>query len=288
MIKLLLIVLSLTAGAMAQDIPSIGPDLSLFDEDKNLRPGKKARLFAVVEEGETVDYSKEPMILVHGIRGNPEDMQVILNHYRGTAYQPYVLAYADFKRRTSLNGEDFHEELMTLKQVLPESAGLVIIAHSMGGIVSRKALSLLQEDNGFGSIRCYTADTPWHGFDGPGDHGIDGVKMKFASVFLPEGLIDMRAKSDFLKQQAEATLASNIELDIVFATSGDQASDHTEFSKKTEEALKENYWKTLNSTSQLGHPRFEGDHMTVIQPKDYNGSYLEHLDRSLQNKKARD
>jgi len=38
-------------------------------------------------------------------------------------------------------------------------------------------------------------DTPWHGYSGPSDRGLEGAFMVISRLFIPDGLEDMRARS---------------------------------------------------------------------------------------------
>jgi hypothetical protein len=87
-------------------------DLNSFDEDKSLGPQGEARIYAV----EKLEQTLEPLILVHGIQGKPQDLKHLIEKFKPLPYQLYVLAYKDVDRRTSLNGEDFAQELLSIRE----------------------------------------------------------------------------------------------------------------------------------------------------------------------------
>ncbi|MBI3557264.1 MAG: hypothetical protein HY074_13455, partial [Deltaproteobacteria bacterium] len=119
-----------------------------------------------------------------------------------------------------------------------------IVATSAGSLVSRWALNVLAASRSysFGKhlTRFYAIDAPWHGYIGPGDHGLDAFKMFFAQPFLGDGACDVRARSDFFLGTAPAdgkpavpglldvVLPASFETRLVFAQQGGQALDYTE------------------------------------------------------------
>lgn len=186
--------------------------LDELDEDRLLLPGGKASLVAVMPSAAGHRADKEVVILVHGLGGKPAELQSLATRLAAAdKYQIYVLAYNDLFRRTHLNGEDFADVLEQLVDGVPMAAParrITILAHSMGGIVSRIAMNRILErgnDRRFDRIRLVVIDTPWHGYAGPSDHGAGGVLMNMSRPFIPDGLEDMRAQSDMFKKSTGAT-----------------------------------------------------------------------------------
>lgn len=222
MLRLWIFSLFIFTNALAFD--EVGFNLSEINEDHYLGPDKEARLLALANDKEPFDKKKAPLILVHGIRGRPSDQQEIIDRFIGTNFQLYVLAYDDFRTRVSKNGLYLAKELQKLN-----SSSYTIIAHSMGGLVVRKALVELITKKKISSehqINFYSIDTPWHGFSGPGDHEMNGWRMGIARLFLPDGLEDMRAKSDFFLEINKVKFPSSIKTFIAFAEEGDEALDY--------------------------------------------------------------
>lgn len=284
----LMLIFSATSYAQ-ESIKSIDFDLSKINEDLFLGPKKEARLLALIDKEHPFNANKEPLILVHGIRGNPSDMQAIANRMKESKYQIYVLVYADFKVRTSINGKFFSEQLIKLNH-----NKITIVAHSMGGLVARKALADLVTTNEIADetkIKLFTIDTPWHGFDGPSDDEAFGLKMKFAKPFLPDGLEDMRAKSNFFKDLNKVKFPSSIMVDICFAEEGNEALDYSD--NITDLVQRDNFEAALKLTGKLKEanrtsfeevfPRFPGNHVSVIEENGFSSNYLDYLERQLQD-----
>jgi pimeloyl-ACP methyl ester carboxylesterase len=259
-------------------------DLSGLDEDKLERTGDKAAIYAVGNGPADFHPEREPLILVHGIEGDPKDLQAIVNRFKDDPkYQVYVLCYDDYHRETSLNGKDMAEELRTLQcRTLGPGRNVTIVAHSMGGIVTRQALDELAAGPGkgiekFGNVRFLAADTPWHGWPGPSDQGVQGVFMDIARPFMPAGLTDMRGQSAMFAGDPKSSdpaaragllnveLPDNVETHLVFAQQGNEilhygegflaplASDLVGLYRDDKPVSGEprlmNYWKAILSSS---------------------------------------
>ncbi|MHC4829897.1 MAG: esterase/lipase family protein, partial [Planctomycetota bacterium] len=220
-------------------------DLGRIEEDALLRHGGRAALYAVGDGAGDYHPERPPLVLVHGLNGDPDDLQSVVDRYEGGPYQVYVLAYDDNGRRTGFNGDDLANELRGLSQTLGPGREVRIVGHSMGGIVARRALNELSAGRAggierFGKVQLYAIDTPWHGFDGPADRGIGRLLMGLVRPFMPDGLEDMRAESEMFTGDPDdanparrlglfgVSLPDNVEVDLVFAASGDQARDFSE------------------------------------------------------------
>lgn len=223
-------------------------DLSKILEDDLLTRTHRVALHALGDGPDDFHPEREPLILVHGIRGDPgPEFQALVDRLRGSPrHQLYVLAYDDFHRRTELNGVDFARELSTLRERhLGPDRDVTIVGHSLGGIVTRRALNELAAgpDRGlerFGDVRFVAVDTPWHGYSGPSDRGVEGFFMSFARPFMPDGLEDMRAASNLFRGDPDGRtvperaglygveLPRNVTVDLLFAEQGDQVQDFTE------------------------------------------------------------
>lgn len=240
---------TVTAAVAASTTPAplngrlLPTNVRSLEEDSLLRDGKKPALYAV---GDTFHPGREPLILVHGINGDFGDLQPLVDRYRkDERFQLYLLAYGDKKRRTSQNGDGFADELRRLSQALGPKRNVTIVAHSMGGLVTRRALNELTAGPGggideLGRVRFVAIDAPWSGFAGPSDRGLPGFTMKIVAAFMPNGLEDMRAKSNMFRGEPKSDNAARraglfgvelprkVQTTLVFAQHGDEALDYTE------------------------------------------------------------
>ncbi len=173
------------------------------------------------------DPSAEPVVVVHGITGSPEDLRRIIERYEDQpGKQVYVYFYDDTGRYLDRDGHDLARRLEELRTgFLPTpTPRLTIVAHSMGGIVSRAALSslidppwnreLYRAEAGMdrahiadyqGGVDLVTIDTPWHGY---------GTAYMNARRYLPGELSiwDMVSDSGLLAALHKTPLPDNVRL----------------------------------------------------------------------------
>lgn len=158
-------------------------------EEKLLRLTEgKGALFAV---GEWKPGAR-PLVLIHGINADFADLQPVVDRYKDCPDRQLLLfAYDDEGRYTDDNGLDLAAELGRLRTRYPWTGTLDIVAHSMGGVIARRALNemTLGRDRGaidmFDKLNFVAVDSPWHGFPGP------GLRLPFF-----KGAMDMQAESD--------------------------------------------------------------------------------------------
>jgi hypothetical protein len=205
----------------------LGFALAGLDERALLGAGGRPALYALDDAG-TWHPERAPLVAIHGLEGAPSTLQAVVDRYRGSMrLQPYVVAYADSGARTSTNGDELAGELAALAARLGPGRALTIVAHSMGGVVLRRALDRLASDGnsgGFARIRAICVDTPWHGYPGPAD----GFLIDVAQPFLPAGMVDMRARSGFFATLYKTQLPDTMALTLVFAEEGSDVLDYTE------------------------------------------------------------
>jgi hypothetical protein len=216
-----------------------------LDEPSLFRPGSLAAIYALGANQDDYHPERDPLLCVHGIEGTPVDLQAVVDRFRSSRFQLYVLAYPDYNRRTSLNGDDLADELRSLAARIGSGRTVNIVAHSMGGIVSRQALNELAVGpeggaSAFGALRLFTADTPWHGYPGPPDTGWEGELMEAVRLFLPAGLDDMRARSAMFQGDPASSdaaaraglygvdLPDHFSIDVAFAVDGNEVLDYTQ------------------------------------------------------------
>lgn len=245
--------------------------LDSFNEVKKLSKDHMPKIYSIgpVLEG------KEPLLLVHGFKGHVKDFKMIISAFERSRYQIYFLAYDSFEQHTKKNASGFGEELAGL---LKKEKRITIIAHSMGGIITRQALNHVTREQlkgklEFEKLRVISIDSPWHGYKGPADdEGIEELLVFFTEPFIPKGLVDMRAEAEWFIEDPERykksilgrPLSPQIELSLIFAQKGHEVHDYTEeamkflpekmanfFNKNTPmegTAQEMNFWRTLKTS----------------------------------------
>lgn len=144
---------------------------SLDDPLFSNRHGKKGlwEPFAFMEDGstgihflETFDPARIPVLFVHGINGAPSDFTAMIENLDRSRFQPWILSYPSGLRLSWLSRGVFQ-----FLEVLHREYGfdeMHVVAHSMGGLVSRGALNLCVQNGTCDYLQSYTTlSTPWNG-----------------------------------------------------------------------------------------------------------------------------
>ncbi len=222
-------------------------DLGAIDNDRLQLPGHRTALYALGKDAGDYHPEREPLVLVHGFRGEPVTFGPLLARLAASdRYQVYVVVFDDYRRRTTLNAEDFAEQLRQLRSSLGRPTDLTIVAHSMGGLLARRTLNELTVGPGggidsFGNIRFFAVDTPWHGYKGVSDRGLLGFVFKGPRwLVVPRGFEDLIASSKMFQGDPHAknpaeraglydvTLPPNVTTEITFAKESKIVLDYNE------------------------------------------------------------
>jgi pimeloyl-ACP methyl ester carboxylesterase len=140
---------------------------------------------------EPYDPDRIPVLFVHGIAGYPQQFATLMAAIDQERFQPWFYFYPS---GFPLDAISLH--LATLLERLQVKHGfdeLAVIAHSMGGLVSRGAILKYRESTGRDDVRLFvTISTPWGG-------DVKAEKAGDAPIELPESLSDMNPASDYLR-----------------------------------------------------------------------------------------
>jgi len=119
-------------------------------------------VFAVGEP----DFKKAQVVLVHGIKGTPRDFSAMLAGIDRSRYQIWLFYYPSGLRLDNL-GIVLSHAVETIA-AYPESPDfkLVLVAHSMGGLVGRRAVNELCRNGRPSYLKAYVSfDTPYGGVE---------------------------------------------------------------------------------------------------------------------------
>lgn len=136
------------------------------------------------------DPHRIPVLFVHGIDGTPLDFRTMVGDLDTTRFQAWFYYYPTGLRLPAASAA-LHRLLAELERK-HHIGGLVIVAHSMGGLVARDYLARAQRDGSEASPRLLvTLSSPWQ-----------GVASAQAGAWLmpspPESWTDLSPESDFL------------------------------------------------------------------------------------------
>lgn len=141
---------------------------------------------------EKFDAMKTPVLFIHGISGTPTDFRALIERLDRRRFQPWVYYYPSGARLPSV--ADHLTQTMRKLQFRYGFQKFVVVAHSMGGLVSRGFLLRYASLGSGAAIPLYiTIATPW---DGDPAARL-GVQMAPVPVRVWE---DMVPDSDYLRE----------------------------------------------------------------------------------------
>jgi hypothetical protein len=157
------------------------------------------------------DYDPEriPVLFVHGINGTPRSFTPLIESLDKSRYQPWVFYYPSGLPLPLLSSGLFN--LMQNLQVLYQFNEAHLIAHSMGGLVSRGYLNECINDKACNYLTSFTTiATPWGGA-ASADLGI-----KYAPTVVPVWN-DLSPSSAFLNDLFITETNSGLRVNLFFA-----------------------------------------------------------------------
>jgi pimeloyl-ACP methyl ester carboxylesterase len=111
---------------------------------------------------EEYDADRIPVLFVHGVNGTPRNFTTLINGLDRSRYQVWVYSYP-----SGLRLHDLADGLFQFMETLQRRYGfdeLHLIAHSMGGLVSRGTVNMCAQKKTCKYLRSYTTlSTPWNG-----------------------------------------------------------------------------------------------------------------------------
>jgi pimeloyl-ACP methyl ester carboxylesterase len=155
---------------------------------------------------------KPLLILVHGMTDSPLRWQALLKKLNHEGYQVLRFHYPTGMPLDS----DAQVLAKMLERVMARTPNqrMIIIAHSMGGLVSRRAIQYLAADKKAASLDYFfSVATPW------GGHQLATLGASQSPIVVPVWR-DLAMNSPFLKQLYAQRLPTEINFDLFYATAG--------------------------------------------------------------------
>jgi uncharacterized alpha/beta hydrolase family protein len=239
----------------ALDEPRFDPDLAGLGMWQPLRFMKEG--YAGIYFLKPFDQGKIPVLFVHGINGSPRDFAAIISRLDLTRYQPWVLYYPSGLELNAL-GDGLLGMISELHHRYPFKQ-LHLVAHSMGGLVSRSYLGACAKSGHCGYLRSFTSiSSPF------GGHSAAQSGVNHAPVVMPVWR-SLAPGSSFLRELFSASLPAEVPHHLVFGFQnssllGGSSSDGTITlaSQLRREAQQQ-------AMSQRG---FDEDHISVLTSED--------------------
>lgn len=154
------------------------------------------------------DPDKLPVIFVYGISGSPQDWRPMIEALDTTKVQPWFFHYpGGMRAERSANGLVSAMLMLKQKYQFPK---LAIVAHSMGGVVTRGAIQRVVEQAGTNFVSTYvTISVPW------GGHEAAAKGVQRLNYPVPSWR-DMEPGSDYLRSLLSRPLPAGTKHDLIF------------------------------------------------------------------------
>ena len=161
---------------------------------------------------EPFDPKRTPVIFVHGIGGSPLDWEYVIANLDRERFQPWVYFYPS-GIALGLSGLMLSTAVDDLQRRFGFSTS-VVVAHSMGGIVVRGALNIVQREGRTPPVHhLVSISTPWRGHAGARWADVGPTRV-------PGSWLDMAPDSAFLRDLAAVPRPSHIRYTLFFGYGG--------------------------------------------------------------------
>ncbi len=160
------------------------------------------------EEGKT------PVLFFHGVGGSPRNFETLAKSLDRSRFQPWVVQYPSGVRLTLL--ADYYAKLLKEVQARHKVPRVIVVAHSMGGLVARGAINRLAADGNAFVPLFVTLSTPWQGHPGA------GLGVEHSPVVLP-CWFDVSPGSPYLEALRQTPLPATTAYYLLFSYRGGSA-----------------------------------------------------------------
>lgn len=162
---------------------------------------------------EEYDPDRTPVLFVHGINGTPQNFASLIDGLDRDRYQAWVVSYPS-GMRLSWVARGIYQVLQVL-QVQLKFDQLHLVAHSMGGLVSRGTVNICSVNKSCRYLRSYTTiSTPWNGV-ASAENG-----TKWSPTVVPVWW-DLAPSSEYLTTLFHTELPRNLPYHLLFGYRSD-------------------------------------------------------------------
>jgi len=158
---------------------------------------------------EPYDERRIPILLVHGIGGYPAQFKPLIEVIDRDRYQIWFANYPSGLRLETLGNSLF--QMMEILQSRFHFENVHLVAHSMGGLVSRSYLQECTKKKACGYLKTFTSIASPFG-------GVKSAAMgvEYAPAVIPSWL-DLQPTSEFLSSLFTGSLPASVEHYLLFA-----------------------------------------------------------------------
>lgn len=186
---------------------------------KKDRQERRARLSKRIAK--RAQKSKVQVLFVHGVEDTPVCWSA-LSQLDPNRYQPWFFFYP-----TGLGLTHLGEELAMVVDALAEHAPTVLVAHSMGGLVSRRAIKVLAEESPakFPLLGYLSLGTPYGGM--PSANGMNKIPAALRPYVTRQSLFDVQPASAFLDDLYQGAYPESLPFYLFYGTAQGGMGDGT-------------------------------------------------------------
>ncbi|MGK0155499.1 MAG: pimeloyl-ACP methyl ester carboxylesterase [Neolewinella sp.] len=155
--------------------------------------------------------TKIPVLLVHGINSSGGAFVDLIEHIDRSRFQPWIAQYPS-GMRLGLVADHMHRSIAKL-QVEHSFKDMILVAHSMGGLVSRGIINRCVENEHDWVRQFVTFSSPF------GGHDAAQLGVSYSPAVVPSW-IDMVPESSYLKTLFDPQLPKNLPHHLAFSYRG--------------------------------------------------------------------
>ncbi len=213
---------------------------------------------------------KIPVVFVHGIGGSIRDFESIIDQLDRKRYKPWFFYYPSGGDLDQL-AELFHRIFLSGKIVKLGEMPMIIVAHSMGGLVVREALNKNKNTQKEARVDLLvTIATPF------GGHPAAASGEKHGLIVLPSWR-DVNPENRFIKELFRKPLPELTEHQLLYAYDNPAA---LKISKNSDGVVPLSSQLRMEAQQQAtGQLGFESSHTGILENENMIGHILENMDR---------
>lgn len=238
------------------------PELGLWQPLRFMKEGYAGIYFL-----DEFDPDKTPVLFVHGINGSPRDFSTLIASLDRQKFQPWVLYYPSGLDLAAMS-DGIYGMVTELHHRHPFKR-LHLVAHSMGGLVSRGYLKVCARHKNCRYLRSFTSISSPFGGHQAAQSGVD-----YAPVVIPVWR-SMAPGSRFLAELFSEALPGGIPHHLLFGYRNNVLLGRTSSDGTITLVSQLRAEAQAQATSQRG---FDEDHLTILE----SAEVREHVTRLLE------
>lgn len=213
---------------------------------------------------------KIPVVFVHGIGGSILDFEPIINQLNRERYKPWFFYYPSGGDLDQL-AEFFHRLFLSGKVINQGKMPMIIVAHSMGGVIVREALNEYDnsdKENKIGLL--ISIATPF------GGHPAAASGEKYGLIVLPSWR-DLNPENRFIKELFRNSLPETIDHQLLYAYDNPEI---LKISKNSDGVVPLSSQLRLEAQQQAtGQFGFESSHTGILENEKMIDHIFERMER---------